>query len=257
MSGAVKCGISGLVLLLSATGCTVKEDREHCLCLLHLDFPQTDSVDTKGSVFALTDAAGIFLADTLDSVSEYEVYVPKKRFLGNLWKGTGDCCISEGGLFIPYGDACPEVFMYSFEADCNMEFCTEEIVFRKNFCRILVRTAGVSSYPYDVAVRGNIDGYDVRGYPRKGGFFCIAHRTDEEFYRLTVPRQTDASLMMDIVDDSNVFRSFAIGEYMATAGYDWNAPDLADVEILLDYDVAEIIVKVESWWNEYEYDIVL
>ena len=74
---------------------------------------------------------------------------------------------------------------------------------------------------------------------------------------MKVPRQMDASLMLEVEDENGISKSFAIGEYIMASGYDWNAEDLSDITVTLDYYITGVTVLVQKWDDEFVFDLVL
>ena len=70
-----------------------------------------------------------------------------------------------------------------------------------------------------------------------------------------MPRQTDASLMLEVDDGKGNSKAFALGQYIVSSGYDWTSPDLDDVSVTLDYAMTEIRLVVGGWESVYRYDV--
>ncbi|MBQ2875254.1 MAG: hypothetical protein IJE85_08150, partial [Bacteroidales bacterium] len=74
---------------------------------------------------------------------------------------------------------------------------------------------------------------------------------------IVLPRQIDDSLVMELDNDTGILTRFALGEYIAESGYDWNAPDLEDIVIDLDFAVTHLTLVIQGWEKEYKYDVVI
>ena len=72
-----------------------------------------------------------------------------------------------------------------------------------------------------------------------------------------VPRQMDDSMMLEIRDDPDVLRSFAVGEFIAESGYDWSRPDLEDIEMEIDYSRTGVTFNVSDWKRTISFDVVI
>ena len=83
------------------------------------------------------------------------------------------------------------------------------------------------------------------------------HTDAEGMCQLALPRQTDDSLVLEVHDDTGVLRAFALGEYVAASGYDWDADDLKDITISLDYALTRIVIEVGDWREEYYFDVIM
>ena len=61
--------------------------------------------------------------------------------------------------------------------------------------------------------------------------------------------------MLEIDEGAGSVKAFALGQYMAASGYDWDAPDLDDVTVILDYALTELRLVISGWESVYRYDI--
>jgi hypothetical protein len=52
---------------------------------------------------------------------------------------------------------------------------------------------------------------------------------------------------MDLTTPEGTVRSFALGNYMLEAGYDWTAPDLEDLSLQLDLSLTAITFRTTLW----------
>ena len=94
--------------------------------------------------------------------------------------------------------------------------------------------------------------------PSRGEFACVAYPLEYGGSQVIIPRQTDASLLLDVEDTNvSVLKTFAIGEYLQAGGYDWNADNLEDATVILDYYLTGIRITYKGWDKEYNYDIIL
>ena len=70
----------GIVVILSCTGCTVKEDRSVCPCVLMLDFSRVDPGRADSVSLSVLSADDFYHGDVVYSHSYQDVYsveVPK------------------------------------------------------------------------------------------------------------------------------------------------------------------------------------
>lgn len=246
------------VCFLLASACTVKDDRSVCPCILELDFMAPDSVDTASVGLLLTSADGYVLSDEVnveESGGRYSVPVPRTELHVRSWTGD-DGLASEYGLLIPLGQDCPHVYMHDSDVLVEGETIHESVVLRKNHCIMTLMTAGEGRISSDVRIKGNVAGYDAYGQPLSGDFeYLLDSDGSDDVHVAVLPRQKDESLMLDIDDGNGNGKAFALGHYIVSSGYDWNAPDLEDVTIVLDYALTEIRIAVSGWEGVYKYDM--
>lgn len=256
----LKVIIAALPLLIHV-GCSVKEDRDSCPCLLVLDFSENDPPSEAAAQLMVISPDSEIFSDALNPSDihggEYQVSVPKIPLHVSVWSGGGNW-VTSNGLLIPKGTDCPRVYMHDSDILPISESYREKIKMRKNHCVLNVVVEGDRTFMHPLALSGNICGYDRSGKPLAGEFSCLVDKkSDENAYQAVVPRQKDASLMLIIDDGSSITRHFALGQYIVESGYDWDSPDLEDVTVTLDYALTEISVRVEGWDGVYRYEVVI
>lgn len=251
-----------LSLLFSAllyAGCSVKEYREACPCRLLLDFNEVDTSLVRSADLFVTVPDGYVFADHVEADlfrKGYEAEVPRTRLWLNAVYGAEDM-YSESGLKIPLGEDCPPVYMHSSYIHADCEMWREVVWMRKNHCRMTMNLKGEGGYMPELRIISDVCGYDVAGEPVKGRFECTAYPDYSGECCVVVPRQTDDVMMLEIDDGEGVVKSFALGTYIASTGYDWSDPDLKDIEIELDLAVTRITLLIRGWDDEYMFEIVI
>ena len=251
----------GLLLLgglLLETACSVREDRIPCPCQLYLDFVGPDIDDGTFAGLMVTAMKGFVWKDTVDVVkvrNGYTVSVPRTLLHIRSWIGA-DSCASESGIVIPYGQDCPKVYMHDSDVKTTGEYIRETVTLRKNHCVLTLTTKGEGKLPSHIRLKGNVAGYDAEGQPLNGNFCCLLKEEGlENGYKAVLPRQTDASLLLEVDDGKGNSKAFALGQYIVSSGYDWTSPDLDDVSVTLDYAMTEIRLVVGGWESVYRYDV--
>ncbi len=247
-------------VLLSAlfiSSCSVKEIRDSCPSLLFLDFSEDDRRAPSPAALMITDGNQVVWEDTVDLVAAaeygYSVYVPRTVVHMRLWSGDGG--LAEGnGLSIPVGQPCPEVYMYDADLLMEGESNVAKVRLRKNHCVVSIVGDDGDVLPFVITVTGGVGGYDAMGVPVAGHFECPLRREDGI---AVLPRQIDDSLLLHVSGEDSDVRTFALGQYIASSGYDWNSPDLEDITVTLDYALTEITLEVEGWEGVYVYDMVM
>ena len=253
--------LMGLLLLgglLLETACSVREDRIPCPCQLYLDFVGPDIDDGTFAGLMVTAMKGFVWKDTVDVVkvrNGYTVSVPRTLLHIRSWIGA-DSCASESGIVIPYGQDCPKVYMHDSDVKTTGEYIRETVTLWKNHCVLTLTTKGEGKLPSHIRLKGNVAGYDAEGQPLNGNFCCLLKEEGlENGYKAVLPRQTDASLMLEVDDGKGNSKAFALGQYIVSSGYDWTSPDLDDVSVTLDYAMTEIRLVVGGWESVYRYDV--
>lgn len=246
--------------LMCGAGCSVKEDRMECPCRLILDLSGVDTAMVEEADLYVSTSRGFILNDTLDILNlgkEYELSIPKGKT--GVWVYGGADGYDQGpeGLKIPYGEDCPEIFMHMDSFDASDEQYHEKVLLRKNHCVLTIYLHAEIDLDFDVAITGEVDGYDSEGNPSKGDFRYELSFEGDSVARAILPRQEDASLRLEILDSDQTVRVFSLGEYIESSGYDWGSDNLENITMMLDYALSSIGFSIEDWEEEYHFDVVI
>ena len=65
------------------------------------------------------------------------------------------------------------------------------------------------------------------------------------------------SHILELDDGTSVQKTFALGEYIVSSGYDWAAEELEDLTVTLDFQITYVKITVADWEKEYFYNIIL
>lgn len=248
-----------LFLGIAITGC-VKERRGLCPCLLQLDFSRLDTSLVTEARVNVAGPEGYVYDESIDALSfagGLEIRVPKGDCMLYVYFGDKGLAVPNRGLYIPYGEDCPPVYMNISYVDTRFEQCRKVVVLRKNYCRLSVCVEDAEHFPFGLAIRGKIVGYGLDGLPVEGDFFCSVDNVAETDWTMSVPRQMDNSMVLEVNDGTSVLKTFALGEYISASGYDWSAPDLGDITVGIDYTRTKLTVSVLGWDEVYEFDVVI
>lgn len=250
--------LPALAVLISGVGC-IKEDRSECPCRLVLDFNEVDTLSVSSVDVLLESDEGFIMSEVVEKqhFSDYMVPVPKTRMLLSVWAGADRYMEHDKSVMIPYGEECPRLFLHKSEVEGEGEMVTERIRLRKNHCVLTVQVEDGRDYPFDLMVRGKVDGYGGDMMPTVGDFACKAVPDTLGTCVVVIPRQLDSSLILEVDDGTGHVKNFSIGESIVADGYDWKAEDLDDVTVTLDYALTEVALEIVEWEDESIYDIII
>ena len=128
---------------------------------------------------------------------------------------------------------------------------------RRHFCTLALEVVSPPGWtePFRVEVRGSVDGWSLAAdAPTAGPFSCTLDRG----FRCRLPRQRPGDeLWLDVVMPESVVRTFSLGAVLSRSGYDWTAPDLADIGLKLDLSVTEIRLLTDGIWASVPLPIVI
>lgn len=225
--------------------------------------------------------------DTVSGKGAYSYVVPKGDIdLAVAYSAdglAGELNSSGRWIEIDEGRPCPSIWTCCEKVSARADRVTVPVRLHKNFCRIDIQVRDVDGekFPFKLRVRGNVNGYGLDGKPARGAFLCDAERSETESagsgtesdgddsgtasestgyghgYAVTVPRQTDDSLTLEIVTGDGVAKSFAIGNYIAASGYDWTSADLKDICLEIDYARTVISFTIDKWTHSEQFEVVI
>ena len=247
-------------VVMSVMSCSVKEDRRDCPCRLVLDMGEVDTSVVKYAELVLTASDGFCRRDTLvaeDFNAGHMVEVPSGHVAVGVYYGALGCVDDKGRMGIDYGNECPYVYMHSSLVLAEGEVIEEKVRMRKNHCVVTLQVQSDAYFPFRMEAKGRVDGYDREGMPSEGDFMYAMYADDDGVCQFALPRQTDPSLVLEVYDDTDIVRSFALGEYVEASGYDWDEEDLKDMTVSLDYALTRVVISVADWEEEYVFDVVI
>lgn len=246
----------GLVALSCAfavfAACSVKEDREKCPCILIVSSPE-DALMRLCS----DDGTFSFEGQVRGGVNR-RVEVPRKK-LSYSFFNLCDALFDEHGIYIPPGSESPPVRQMCGTVVAAGESVTLPVTLRKSHCFLTldVHSLADPSAPGipQVCVGGGVCGWYSSGDLRRGPF-SVRMEPREGLCTVCLPRQADNSLTLT-VSVAGVARTFALGELLASDGYDWMAPDLEDLSVYIDYAATVLDISILRFSESVDEDIVV
>lgn len=120
----------------------------------------------------------------------------------------------------------------------------------KHFCRITMTFITDMTSNYAVMMKSAWCGLHCSGKPMEGNYSCRLSFDRAGVAVFDVPRQGDASLLLEILREGAMTRSYALGNILVDNGYDWMAEDLEDMTISVDYAASVIRINSSAWPTE-------
>ncbi|MCF0175640.1 MAG: hypothetical protein HUJ94_02265 [Bacteroidales bacterium] len=241
------------VLLLALCHGCVQEDRVECPAYLTLSLE-----DAPPGV----DSVRLWVENLADEGCAQPMHLPVSAFPYTLAvnKGNLQLWCSSGDERIEMGEQCPRLYLFGCGLNLEESSGDARIAMKKSWCRLTV-TFLRTGEEFNCCLRGGIGGY-VRtapdyAFPQGGGWKPAAgaflYETSGFVFNVDIPRQTDSSLILDVLGDGSLERCFALGEYIAASGYDWSSPALEDLTIAIDLALHTLSVRTESFSCSYDY----
>ena len=284
----VPISIACILLVIS---CSLKENREKCPCWITVDLSNAKlqyhndiCVDLRlcGNSYENAVDYEYQMTETVNTeIGALEYEVPRGSVgvsavaFGNEIPGRAG---HDGGeIRSPVGEQMDSLygFFKMYHTRCESVLCDVDL--HKEFCTVSF-TLGEDGYtsPYHIEVWGNVVGVSAWDLMPVLGEFRYAPMQENGVYQVRVPRQEDNSLelvMLEIPDQVGydgrspvgagddgervVVDRLPLGEYIARSGYDWTAEDLADVNVVLDLEMQQVMITVSGWDGVVVMDIVI
>ena len=236
-----------LRLLLPAillSSCSIKENRAACPCALTLELtglPVTPVVlGVAGEGYSYMKLVHTDTAVVLP--------VPKGELAVSAVGGA--LAEGDGSVRIPVGEEAPPLYLFHADVStANAEQMILPVLLHKQYCALELRFTGPPGYgpPFEVEVEGFVSGWLPDGSPSAGPFSRRLLPGADGRATIRLPRQGDDSLLMHIVFSDQVVRTFALGSYIAAAGYDWTAQDLEDLTLQVDISLTSVKLSTDLW----------
>ncbi len=162
---------------------------------------------------------------------------------------------AEGFLKIPLGCDCDCIVGGSGSVRVSAEEGLLALPLNRCYARLLMTLSGAmpDPCPYRFVLIGGIDGYTLPGLsPHRGEFSFEMPASTGNNYTARVPRQADNTLRIEIrrLQDDELISTIPVGVELKALDYDWSAPDLNDIFMLLDFARADLLISVDDWDSE-------
>ncbi len=261
--------LTGFLALLLCS-CSILEDRTPCPCRLTMDYSKVLKYDfihrmvdgeynvtLSGGDFKFCETVPVDLIDTIrqESVSKGSI-----RISGVLSKK------GKEALTVAEGSQADSLYAFSTTIEATGEKAYVLMEAHKQFTTVHIKESGVENTESGIQnrldkvrmiVKGNYHGVDRYTLePLPGNFECVVPEASSiGEYSLRIPRQGDASIMMELfLDRTNDETtgcqgrlSLPLGRYMEELGYDFKAESLADIYIGLNIVSRKAFIRVENW----------
>lgn len=218
----------------------VKEDRTDCPCALRVELYKLPSWPVNLSF----TASGFREEMTVSGDTTLLVRVPKGGV--QMLAVAGAALPQEDAFRIPRGYDSPPLYLHTEWLETPGDSARVKVQLHKHFCTLSLSFDGPPGWgePYWAEVRGSVDALSLDGTPQEGPFSCRLDTGSS----LRLPRQgAEDELWLDIAMPDRVVRSFALGNYLLEAGYNWAAADLEDMPLQIRLSVTTLSFRTRYW----------
>jgi hypothetical protein len=241
-----------LLILFTLISCSiVKENRDSCPCNLQVELTGVQDTETMLLVKSVRDSSYARLM-TVSRDTMFTLLVPRGGITLSAWSGAN----AGDAVLIPEGSQAPPLYLYHGKVNAVGELAYAGVKLHKQFCTLSIEVQGPPGWgpPIGTEIRGSVGGMSLAGAILPGSYRCspsgpsLADENTVRIGSVRIPRQMpDSSLMLDIVMEDNVIRTFSLGAYLLKAGYNWIAPDLADITVHMDLAVSAITFSANGF----------
>ena len=238
-------------ILLFLASCTVKEDRSPCPCLLQLD---VDGCRKFGETLGLRVwNISELLSENIDieKVTDFvERDIPKGDVVVGAFTGLSSSTLEGRSVVIPKGCQSDSLYAYREDLAAYDEYVRSKVVLHKQFATLHLffkDESGLLSGELETELSSDTGGLSLEDLSPIEGEFCIRPEIVEREAQLRLPRQRNERLEMTLFIDGETVESYDLGRMISTTGYDWNEPDLKDIEMVIDLAEAVISLRISGW----------
>lgn len=244
-----------MALCILLCSCTVLEDRGPCPCHLNIYLGNSSELAEKLSVSGWSLDSQRLFNDKIDLVKFPDYYTKKVRkgyLTVSAFCGNRTVILKDEMMIIPSGKQGDRIWAYSGEpVNAEGETAEDHIVLHKQYADIHIRINDLPGCADKLVLRatGNTEGISLLSLkPEKGPFKCLAERDGDDNWLLTVPRQYDSSLKLEMFLDGVLKRTVSIGELLKNSGYSWEEEDLEDIYIsICPFNTSSIEISIKGW----------
>ncbi len=256
-----------LLLTLALQACTVKEDREPCPCYLDVDYSAMLSAKLFGRQPGNVDVA-VFIPEEICRTTFQIADCPElnenlvERSMAQV-VGVAHNCVTKdflaagGPVVYAAGNQIDSVFVHTSTVDCRGEEAYCLLDMHKQFHTLYLNDefGGEALREYNLVIKGSTCGFDTRTLEAIEGeyLYTVQEYDPEGRISVRVPRQIKDDLILEMWTKDDYRRVFVapIGQYMKATGYDKDAVDLVDFDIMINFRLATLYVRVADWDDEY------
>lgn len=240
------------------SGCTVQEDRSGCLCTFRVNL---SCVDTEELLAHGHDMLHIGVKDAvpvpLACLPEEMIYDVPRGEVSLFAVAAPDMYVeADGSVSVAPGEEFPEVYTYYMQGNISL-VRTDTVFMHRNHCNLQIKLLEEDAFRSSLEVSGTVRGYDSAGGLVGGEFRVDVSPDGNGVCTVRIPRQADGSLRLTFDKGTAVQRTYAIGEYIISGGYDWTAPDLEDISVSVSLSRIRLEFSTQLYSETVRIDVVI
>ena len=261
--GPGAAALLAVALMVSATSCSVKEDRDLCPAYLtvrsngHIGEPSY----SENIFYNISATAGGSHDEATGTFTEFSdegriFKSPRKKSMTvSVAGGVKNMIVTDSLVRIPVGMECDRILGGSGTVWVPEDLGEITLPLQRNYCNIQMGIVGTvyDPYPYYFLLKGNVDGFELPSFnPHVGRFEKRIDIAPGDIFECRVPRQFDDGLVVEArsVTTNEVVTEIPVGQLAREMDYDWRKADLDDILINIDFARTMVSITVADWTVE-------
>ena len=258
------------LLLLSSCRSLVLEDRTACPSFLYFNVTNSilfeDFQNVFVSAFSYPDKTFMSCDTTvLSNIQDKSFYLEVKKsdaVVGHGAMGFEELILKDGSKWVvDEGSNYAPLYRFDYKAPARSESAVIPVEMVKDHSKVTVEFVNIDSFttssgtfPFYIVIKGNtcgVDGFD--GKPIRGDYVYEPEEEKVGVFNFIVPRQFDRALIMELYAkpgeyiEEGLIRTFALWDFFKEYGMSWDAKNLADLYVKIDFVESHYEVKVMPW----------
>lgn len=231
------------ITLSALLSCSVKEQRDACPCRLEMDLSAFREVTRQVHVDTGSGERTLALSGGEDLI--YREELSRRQALGvSVW-----CELETDSLYLFCQELSADRERLSVQAVPYKQFATVELY---------VMPPEEALAPVTYTIQSDYGAIDVRtGKPVKKDL-SIPLGGQSDRFRFRLPRQDKNSHLVLLAREfDGRQRSYPLGQWVRDSGYDWQARDLDDLFVGVDFSTATVQIRIDGWQEACTIDEIL
>ena len=242
--------------VLCFSACSVKEDRSNCPCWLEVSYVGRSDVEDNALICFGACNSGVRDSCEASMFNTPRILVCRRgsEILYGIARKPGMVFDDSKPVLIARGCQSDSIYSCRSILELNAEDARAQLSLHKQFMTLRFVCAQSSSvfaeFPYTLDLHGDTDGFDpVSGRPHAGVFRFGLSPDYGSPASVRIPRQGDGALYADLIkkDGSGLYSRLDLKAMLQAEGYDWNADELDDMEIVLNTDEIGFATLLRPW----------
>lgn len=268
----------GLMVLIAPAGCrrVIFEDRSVCPSSLYFTITNEDLFKVSDTVYAKVycqpeDIRAGEATTSIKEIVEQDFWFKVKK--SEEWSGYGLLGVNKSHLvhdsdwIIDEGEQGDPLFRFAYRVPGHEERYVAPVEFVKEHARVTVKFIHLDGFvrsggrfPFSLVIKGNTCGVDAKtGLPITGPFRYEPEEDPDGTFRFILPRQADNALEMEfwakpgLYEREGLVDTFSLSAlFRQQASVDWEAKNLPDIYLEIDYAESVYNITAIGWEEEKE-----